>query len=154
MKNFECPFCKEQENEHNSIIRKSRVVAETDNFIFPTTGGFVENYQLIVPKEHINCFGEIPVSKGHVLIITKGHAATFFDITNEEQIAIIDLLNKCKEYIDKKYHPDGYNVGLNCGESAGQSVMHVHMHLIPRYKGDVENPRGGIRGVIPNRKNY
>ena len=99
-------------------------------------------------------FDEFPVSKGHVLIITKGHAATFFDITNEEQIAIIDLLNKCKEYIDKKYHPDGYNVGLNCGETAGQSVMHVHMHLIPRYKGDVENPRGGIRGVMPNRKNY
>lgn len=99
-------------------------------------------------------FDEFPVSKGHVLIITKGHAATFFDITNEEQIAIIDLLNKCKEYIDKKYNPDGYNVGLNCGESAGQSVMHVHMHLIPRYKGDVENPRGGVRGVIPNKKNY
>ena len=64
MKNFQCPFCKEQENEHNSIIRKSRVVAETDNFIvFPTTGGFVENYQLIVPKEHINCFGELSLNQ-------------------------------------------------------------------------------------------
>lgn len=99
-------------------------------------------------------FDEFPVSKGHILIITKRHAKTFFDITDEEQIAIIELLNKCKKYIDKKYTPDGYNVGLNCGESAGQSVMHLHMHLIPRYKGDVENPRGGVRGVIPNKKNY
>ena len=116
---------------------------------------FIPNKKLLFENElAVAFFDEFPVSKGHVLIITKGHAATFFDITNEEQIAIIDLLNKCKEYIDKKYHPDGYNVGLNCGESAGQSVMHVHMHLIPRYKGDVENPRGGIRGVIPNRKNY
>ena len=105
-------------------------------------------------KLAIAYFDEFPVSKGHTLIITKRHATTFFDITNEEQIAIIELLNKCKKYIDKKYHPDGYNVGLNCGESAGQSVMHIHMHLIPRYNGDVENPRGGVRGVIPNKKNY
>lgn len=59
-----------------------------------------------------------------------------------------------KKYIDKEYNPDGYNVGLNCGELAGQSVMRIHMHLIHRYKGDVDNPRGGVRGVIPNKKNY
>ena len=99
-------------------------------------------------------FDEFPVSTGHMLIITKRHAKTFFDITKEEQIAVIELLNKCKKYIDEKYNPDGYNVGLNCGELAGQSVMHIHMHLIPRYKGDVENPRGGVRGVIPSKKNY
>lgn len=95
-----------------------------------------------------------PVSNGHTLIITKRHAPTFFDITIEEQKAILELLEKCKEYIDEKYHPDGYNVGLNCGEAAGQSVMHIHMHLIPRYVGDVENPRGGVRGVIPSKKDY
>ena len=97
-------------------------------------------------------FDEFPVSKGHTLIITKRYVGTFFDITDEEQIAIIELLNKCKKYIDKKYNPDGYNVGLNCGGSAGQSVMYIHMYLIPRYKWDVENPRGGFRGVIPNKK--
>ena len=95
-----------------------------------------------------------PVSKGHILIISKNHKETFFDLTKEEQYAIIALLNKCKKHEDELYHPDGYNVGLNCGREAGQSVMHVHMHLIPRYKGDVENPRGGVRGVIPSKKNY
>lgn len=99
-------------------------------------------------------FDEFPVSKGHILIITKKHAKTFFDIAIEEQFAIIELLNKCKIYLDEKYSPSGYNVGLNCGADAGQSVMHVHMHVIPRYKGDVIEPRGGVRGVIPNKKNY
>lgn len=116
---------------------------------------FIPNRKSLFENElAVAYFDEFPVSKGHVLIITKRHASTFFDITNEEQMAIIDLLNKCKEYIDKNYNPDGYNVGFNCGESAGQSVMHVHMHLIPRYKGDVDDPRGGIRGVIPIKKNY
>lgn len=109
---------------------------------------------LLQNKLAIAYLDEFPVSKGHILIISKRHASTFFDLTKEEQISLITLLNECKEYIDKKYNPDGYNVGLNCGEFAGQSVMHVHMHLIPRYKGDVSNPRGGIRGIIPNKKNY
>lgn len=109
---------------------------------------------LLQNKLAIAYLDEFPVSKGHILIISKRHASTFFDLTKEEQISLITLLNECKEYIDKKYNPDGYNVGLNCGEFAGQSVMHVHMHMIPRYKGDVSNPRGGIRGIIPNKKNY
>ena len=89
-----------------------------------------------------------PVSDGHTLIISKRHVETFFDLTNDEQIAILDLLNKSKEYLEKEFKPDGFNIGLNCGTFAGQSVMHVHMHLIPRYKGDVSNPRGGVRGVV------
>lgn len=99
-------------------------------------------------------FDGYPVSKGHMLIITKRHAKTFFDITKEEQDAMFDLLRKAKSYIDEKYKPTGYNIGFNCGEDAGQSVMHVHLHLIPRYHKDVENPRGGIRGVIPANKDY
>lgn len=99
-------------------------------------------------------FDEFPVSKGHILIITKRHVPTFFDTTREEQMAMLELLDKCKKYLDNKYNPSGYNIGLNCGSDAGQSVMHVHMHLIPRYSGDVDNPRGGVRGVIPNKKNY
>lgn len=99
-------------------------------------------------------FDKFPVNGGHMLIISKRHVETFFDLTEEEQISMIKLSNKCKEYLDEKYKPDGYNLGLNCSESAGESIMHVHMHLIPRYEGDVENPLGGVRGVIPSRKEY
>ena len=90
-------------------------------------------------------YDEFAVSKGHILIMTKRHTKDFFSTTKEEKDAIFELLNKVKEFIDEKYNPDGYNIGMNCGVPAGQSVMHVHVHLIPRYNGDVENPRGGIR---------
>ncbi len=99
-------------------------------------------------------FDEFPVNEGHIIIITKRHAETYFDITEEEQSAMFSLLRSAKLYIDKKYKPTGYNIGFNCGMDAGQSVMHVHLHLIPRYKGDVINPRGGIRAVIPTKKDY
>ena len=99
-------------------------------------------------------YDDYPVSKGHMEFVTKRHVATFFDTTKEEKQAIFELMDKAKIMLDKKYHPDGYNIGMNCGESAGQSVMHVHVHLIPRYKGDVPNPRGGVRGVIPSNQNY
>ena len=64
------------------------------------------------------------------------------------------LVNHCKKLLTERFHPDGFNVGINVGEAAGQSVFHVHIHLIPRYKGDVENPKGGVRGVIPNKQKY
>ena len=95
-----------------------------------------------------------PVNPGHILIITKRHTPTFFDTSNEERIAMFDLVDQAKNLIDKKYKPDGYNIGINCGELAGQTAMHVHVHLIPRYKGDVEDPTGGVRGVIPNKQKY
>ena len=99
-------------------------------------------------------FDDVPVNPGHMEFVTKRHVQTFFDTTAEEKLAIFELVDKAKEMIDKEYHPDGYNIGMNCGVSAGQSVMHVHVHLIPRYNGDVENPRGGIRGIIPEKQNY
>ena len=86
--------------------------------------------------------------------MTKRHVKDFFETTNEERIALFELVDEAKKIIDKKYHPTGYNIGMNCGISAGQSVMHIHVHLIPRYDGDVENPRGGVRGVIPSKQNY
>ena len=116
---------------------------------------FCKKIETVFENENaVAFFDKFPVSKGHMLIITKCHKETFFDLSEEEKISILDLLNKCKKFLDDKYKPDGYNIGCNCGISAGQSVMHVHMHIIPRYFNDIENPRGGIRGVIPNKKDY
>ncbi len=95
-----------------------------------------------------------PVSPGHLLIIPKRHIANFFLTTEAEKIALLSLLDKSKHYLDGKYAPEGYNVGINVGEIAGQTISHVHLHLIPRYKGDMENPRGGVRGVIPAKQHY
>ena len=97
---------------------------------------------------------EFPVSKGHALIISKRHVQDFFGTNLEERIAMAKLIDEVKIIIDKEYKPDGYNIGINCGAAAGQSVMHLHIHVIPRYKGDVINPRGGVRGVIPQKQNY
>ena len=93
-------------------------------------------------------FDNYPVSKGHILVIPKRHVVHYFDLSEAEMSSIFELSQKVKEYLDEKYHPDGYNVGFNVLEAGGQSVMHAHMHIIPRYKGDVENPRGGIRKVV------
>ena len=95
-----------------------------------------------------------PVSKGHTLIIPKRHVSSYFDLTKAEKDDIWSLLDVLKAKIDESLHPDGYNVGINVGESAGQSIFHVHVHLIPRYQGDVENPKGGVRGVIPGKQKY
>lgn len=96
-------------------------------------------------------FDAMPVSPGHMLIIAKRHVQDFFDLKPEEEAAMLDLLHKGKKLLDDKYHPNGYNFGVNCGACAGQSVMHVHMHLIPRFAGDTNSPMGGVRGVIPEK---
>ena len=99
-------------------------------------------------------YDRYPVSPGHLLIITKRHVADFFDTTIEERRALNDLLEECKKMLDREYSPDGYNIGVNCGTAAGQTIMHLHIHLIPRYQGDIDNPRGGVRGVIPDKRIY
>ncbi|MGE5404452.1 MAG: HIT family protein [Candidatus Saccharibacteria bacterium] len=99
-------------------------------------------------------YDKYPVTEGHILVIPKRHVASYFDTSIEERTAIDELLNECKRILDEKYQPDGYNIGINCGEAAGQTIFHVHVHLIPRYIGDVGNPRGGVRGIIPGRKDY
>jgi diadenosine tetraphosphate (Ap4A) HIT family hydrolase len=90
-------------------------------------------------------YDHFPVNKGHTLIIPKRHFDNFFDVTEEEVAAIYRLIHEVKKKLDSELKPDGYNIGINAGIHAGQTVMHLHVHLIPRYKGDVENPRGGIR---------
>ena len=95
-----------------------------------------------------------PVSEGHTLLIPKRHCETYFDLNYLELESLGVTIGVVKRLLDAKYHPNGYNVGVNCGEAAGQTIMHCHVHIIPRYNGDCENPRGGVRGVIPNKMSY
>jgi len=99
-------------------------------------------------------FDSHPVSRGHTLVIPKRHYQSIFDSTTEELLAIFSLLKGTKEYLDGEYNPDGYNVGVNTGRAAGQSIMHAHVHVIPRYSGDHERPKGGVRGVIKGKQGY
>ena len=111
-----CPFCTKPESE---------IIAENDLAL-----AFYDAY---------------PVNRGHVLVIPKRHFPAFFEATEDEITAIYRLIHRVKIILDEKYHPDGYNIGVNVGAPAGQTVFHLHVHVIPRYTGDVENPRGGVR---------
>ena len=96
-----------------------------------------------------------PVSEFHSLIVPKRHVETYFDLNEEEIQACNDLILKTKEKILKQDSSvKGFNIGTNAGKFAGQSIMHCHIHLIPRREGDVENPQGGVRSVIPSKQHY
>lgn len=104
--------------------------------------------EIIAENELARAFyDKFPVNEGHALIVPKRHVATLFDATLEELAAINHLLFEVKAKLDQKFQPDGYNVGVNVGLAAGQTVFHLHYHVIPRYVGDVEDPRGGIRRI-------
>lgn len=93
----------------------------------------------------IAIYDKYPVNLGHMLIIPKRHFSNFFEATETEVLAIYDLLKKVRDFLDEKYNPAGYNIGVNINKAAGQTVMHLHIHIIPRYEGDIDDPRGGIR---------
>ena len=95
-----------------------------------------------------------PVSPGHTLIVPRRPVSTVFGCTTDEIAAIWRLLEDCKRAIDPEFRPDGYNIGINCGADAGQTIFHAHVHLIPRYRGDHPNPRGGVRQIIPGKGDY
>lgn len=97
---------------------------------------------------------KFPVSPGHLLIIPFEHTENWFTASEEVREDIMQALSFAKEQLDYECNPHGYNIGANCGEIAGQSVMHLHVHLIPRYQGDMEDPKGGVRGVIPSKQKY
>jgi diadenosine tetraphosphate (Ap4A) HIT family hydrolase len=99
-------------------------------------------------------YDRFPVNPGHFLIIPFRHVADFFDLSQLETTATLELLSQAKVLLDAEYKADGYNIGVNVGPIAGQTVSHVHIHLIPRYAGDVDDPRGGVRGVIPEKRIY
>lgn len=125
MEPVECPFCKPDESR--VILRDKAGFVMKDLF---------------------------PVTPGHLLIIPNRHVAEYFEATPAEKDALWALVERAKTILDAKEAPDGYNIGINVGEAAGQSVFHLHIHLIPRRKGDVENPRGGVRHVIPSKGCY
>ena len=133
-----CIFC--------NIINAVRIQAFCDEF----------------PKERIvyqddtwlAIYDNYPVSQGHVLLIPKRHVETFFNLNMVEFGSLGVTIGIIKMILDKKFHPTGYNIGANCGKSAGQTVMHCHIHIIPRYDGDMADPRGGVRGVIPEKQKY
>lgn len=124
-----CPFC-----DIEKLIDEDRIIYQDSTWI-----AILDNY---------------PVSKGHTLLIPKRHCETYFDLNFIELESVGVTIGIIKRLLDTKYKPDGYNIGINCGETAGQTVMHCHIHIIPRYNGDCENPRGGVRGVIPEKQHY
>jgi diadenosine tetraphosphate (Ap4A) HIT family hydrolase len=125
MDKSDCPFC---------TLPTDRIISESD-YSLTIRDGF-------------------PVSEGHTLIIPRRHVQSFFELKAIEKAAILQALDEAKESLDKEFSPDGYNIGINDGEAAGQTVMHLHVHLIPRYKGDTDDPRGGVRWIFPEKAKY
>lgn len=99
-------------------------------------------------------FDKYPVSKGHALVIPKRKSLSYFDCTDKEKKAIWIMVDRVKKILDDRFKPDGYNIGFNTNEAAGQTVFHTHVHIVPRYNGDVDNPRGGIRNIIPGKGDW
>ena len=120
-----CPFC---------TLPVSRIVEENELAVLILDG--------------------FPVSTGHSLVIPKRHVGSFFEITDIERAALFKLLDRAQELVSEQHQPDAFNIGINDGAAAGQTVPHLHIHLIPRYDGDLVDPRGGVRWVIPDKADY
>lgn len=95
-----------------------------------------------------------PISKGHLLLMPYRHTPDFFSLTSAEKLAMLDIMETSKEILDENFKPDGYNIGMNIGASAGQTITHCHCHMIPRYTGDEKRPKGGIRSIVPGKRGY
>lgn len=115
----------------------------------------IENEKIIYKGENFFLIKDsYAVSPGHILIISNKEKLDYFQLNKKERIELTELIYKAKELIENEFKPDGYNIGMNCGEAAGQSVMHFHCHVIPRYNGDMKNPKGGIRHCVEGKGNY
>ena len=113
-----------------------------------------EKEKLYKGRNFFLIYDRYPVSPGHILIISNTHKIDYFQLSEEEQSELTTLINKAKNIIENRYSPDGFNIGMNCGKYAGQTVMHFHCHIIPRYKGDMDDPRGGVRHSIKGKGYY
>lgn len=111
--------------------------------------------RILVANDHaLRIRDGFPISPGHSLIIPRRHIGSFFETTEAERKALLALLDEAKQAAAAEFNPDGYNIGINDGPAAGQTVPHLHIHLIPRYTGDMADPRGGVRWVIPEKADY
>lgn len=111
--------------------------------------------KVLLANDHAIAFYDgFPVTPGHCLVVPKRHISSFFETTQEEQAALFDLVAQMRELLLVERRPDGFNIGINDGAAAGQTVMHMHIHLIPRYAGDTEDPRGGVRWIMPVKAPY
>ncbi|MEX0770238.1 MAG: HIT family protein [Balneolaceae bacterium] len=111
--------------------------------------------EVIAENDHgYAVFDKYPVSDGHTLVISRRHVPDYFDLSDEEKTACWKLVDEVKKHLEAEYNPDGWNIGINTGSVAGQTVFHFHCHVIPRYRGDVINPTGGIRNVKPGMGEY
>lgn len=126
---MECPFCKIISSEDYSIVIATNTTA-------------------------LAIYDAYPLTNGHSLIIPKRHVSSFFEITAEERADMLLLVDNVKEILDEQVQPDSFNIGINDGPAAGQTIPHVHMHLIPRYSSKTDDPRGGVRWIIPDKANY
>lgn len=110
---------------------------------------------LLFEDEHGRAIPDaFPVSKGHTLVVPRFHVSSFHDLKSETQAGLWRLVAEVRNRLAEKLQPDGFNIGLNDGEAAGQTVTHTHIHVIPRWKGDVADPRGGVRWVVPEKARY
>lgn len=111
--------------------------------------------QCVVINQHIRAFrDQFPVSKGHTLIIPRRHVASIFDLHDDELQSIWNAVAKVRQQLQQECKPDAFNIGVNDGAAAGQTVPHAHVHVIPQYAGDVPDPRGGVRWIIPEKADY
>lgn len=140
--------CEIYEYQHYTYLNKNK------KEISPFFDSNEEREVLFENATAFSFYDKFPVNKGHALVVPKRVVANYFDLTTNEQTACWLMINKVKEELQDKFNPDGFNIGININESAGQTISHVHIHIIPRYRGDVEQPRGGVRGVIPSKKEY
>ena len=113
------------------------------------------SHRIIDSNEHgIAVRDAFPISPGHTLIIPRRHVGSFFEISAGERTYLLTLLDKAKAVVEQEFKPDGFNIGINDGPAAGQTVPHLHIHLIPRFNGDIADPRGGVRWIIPAKADY
>lgn len=115
----------------------------------------IPDQQIVLSNRHgVVIRDGFPISRGHTLVIPRRHVGSFFELDASERDDLFALLDEVKRLLDEEMRPDGYNIGINDGAAAGQTVPHLHIHLIPRYRGDREDPRGGIRWIIPEKAKY